>query len=337
MIAKLFADASERMADDVVRLAEQHGYKAVVSRSRGRGYSAVGITGKGDPALREKLSGQPGVETVVAPEAGCTLASRHFQPHDTVVRIGDLHIGGGDVAVIGGPAVYRSAAHMEAVAQQLRACGAHIMRGEFVLGNEAGMDVEGLEAMRRIAKAHRLATMVTPPGPAFVGQCAEYADIVAAGVRNMQNRDMHRELGSIGKPVLLRRSPGATCDEWLRSAEYIVAAGNAQVILLERGIRTFETRTGDTPDVSAVPVLQALTHLPVFGDATYAAARPELIEPLARAYTAAGASGLFVGFDTLDGSRLALDPQRLGRLLADVRGIAAIVRSKEGIAHDTAI
>lgn len=331
MIAKLSADASEHMGDDVVRLAEEHGYKAAVSRSRD--CAAVGITGKGEPALREKLAGLPGVEAVIVPEAGCTLASRHFQPYDTVIRIGDLHIGGGGVSIIGGPSAYRSAAHMEAVAQQLSACGAHIMRGEFVLGNEAGMDVEGMEAMRRIAKAHRLATMITPPSPAFVGQCAEYADIVAAGVRNMQNRDMHRELGSIGKPVLLRRSPGATCDEWLRSAEYIVAAGNAQVILLERGIRTFEPRTGDTPDVSAVPVLSALSHLPVFGDATYAAARPELIEPLARAYAAAGASGLFVGFDTLDGGKLALDPQRFGRLVADVRGIAEIVRGKEGVVH----
>ncbi|GAA3408665.1 N-acetylneuraminate synthase family protein [Paenibacillus hodogayensis] len=261
--------------------------------------------------------------------------SRSRKPDNTVIRIRDTTIGGDALSVIGGPSEYKSREQLEEVARLLKASGAHILRGEFVLGVEEGMDIEGLQTLRDVAHRHGLLAMTPVPSSQHVQVCAEYADILAVGVRNMQNRDLLHHLGKTDKAVLLRRGLSATYRDLLRCADFILERGNPNVILLERGIRTFETYTSNTLDIAAIPALQTLSHLPVFADPTHAPGRREMVGPLSKAVVAAGASGIFIELDldddNQDGERdIALSAREWSRLAFDLESLAPIVGKTYG-------
>jgi 3-deoxy-7-phosphoheptulonate synthase len=295
VIILLSKQVSDVRLTELCQLGASEGFRTAVSHNEA--CSAIALYGKGNPELAARLQVMEDVSEVVLFKKPYPLSSRQFQPHDTLITAGDITLGADQLTVIAGPGKARTPEQWREIAAALRASGVQIMRGEFVVGNEEGMDLEGLRAFREAAMEYGLLTMATVPGPAYVEQTAQYADIIAAGVRNMQNRDLHRELGDCGKPVILRRSLSATYEEFLNAAEYIVACGNKDVMLMERGIRTFEPYTSQTLDIGAIPALQSLSHLPVIVDATHASGRSDMIEPLTRAAVAAGASGVFIGFD----------------------------------------
>lgn len=328
MIALLSKNVTNKRLAEICQTIADNGFKTSVSHNDD--YIAIGIYGKGNAELAERIRGMDDVNKVIPFKKPYPLVSRQFQPHNTIIAVKGLTIGADQLAVIGGPGKAKTPEQWREVAEALRKSGVQIMRGEFVLGNEEGMDLEGLQAFQESASEFGLLTMTTVPGPAHVEITSQYVDIIAAGVRNMHNRDLHRELGDCGKPVILRRSLSATYDEFLNAAEYIVARGNADVILMERGIRTFEPYTSETLDIGAIPALQTLSHLHVIVDATHASGRSEMIEPLTRAAVAAGANGVFIGFDLPADQgeskpSLTLSGDRWNKLMLDLQSLAPIV------------
>ncbi|MBW7473364.1 3-deoxy-7-phosphoheptulonate synthase [Paenibacillus oenotherae] len=323
MIVITESQMTAQSRSEMMGLIEEYGFKAKQSPDLGQDVTA--LYGKGNKAVAERLRSLPDVKRVTAGKP-YTLADREYQRRNTVIRIGGLTIGSDSLAVIAGPGRVRSYEHLSAIASWMKRCGAQILRGEFVVGAEEGMDIDGLRMMKEVAQQYGLTTLTTVPGPRQVEQCAAYADILAVGVRNMQNRDLHNELGDLSHAVLLRRGLSATYADMLNAADYILQRGNPNVILLERGIRTYEPYTDSTLDIAAVPALQTLSHLPVFVDATHSAARGEMVVPLARAAVAAGASGVFLGFDLgdPDSSRLALAPEPFAELMRDFSTLAPV-------------
>lgn len=265
-------------------------------------------------------------------------SSRSVAPADTIIRVRDTVIGGQSISVIGGPSDSIPREQFEETARLLRMSGANILRGEFVLGVEEGMDVEGLKMLRDVAHSNGLLALTPVPSSQHTEVCAEHADILAVGVRNMQNRDLLHHLAKTGKCILLRRGLSATYRDLLGAADFILSRGNPNVILLERGIRTFESYTRNTLDIAAIPALQRLSHLPVFADPSHAPGRRELVNPLSKAVIAAGASGIFIELD-LDGERgdakgVALSPGQWSALGRDLTQLAPVVGKSYGAANE---
>ena len=227
------------------------------------------------------------------------LASREFHPEDTIIRIGDLTIGGNELQVMAGPCAVESREQMLEVAEMVKASGAKILRGGAFKPRTspysfAGLEEKGLQFMAEAREKTGLKIVSEVMDPRSVEMVAEYCDIVQIGARNMQNFNLLREVGKIRKPVLLKRGLSATIEEWIMAAEYVLAGGNEQVIFCERGIRTFETYTRNTLDISAVPIIKSLTHLPIIVDPSHGTGKWRLVEPMAKAAIAAGADGLMI-------------------------------------------
>ncbi|WP_046215504.1 3-deoxy-7-phosphoheptulonate synthase [Paenibacillus wulumuqiensis] len=334
MIAIVSKQAAREQLNRIVEVIEQEGVQAHVSHASD--HTVVGMIGTVKPALVERLQQLPGVEKVEKVSKSYKLASREFHPENTVIQIGDVKIGGGELVVMGGPCAVESAEQIDEIARLVKAAGGQVLRGGAFKPRTGpysfqGVGVEGLIMMAEAGKKHGLLTITEVMTPEYVDICAEYADILQVGTRNMQNFDLLRKLGEVRKPVLLKRGFSATYDELLNAAEYILAGGNPDVMLCERGIRTFESYTRNTLDLSAIPVLQHLSHLPVISDPSHGTGRRELVEPMTRASVAAGADGLIIEMHTDPDNSMTGDgvqslfPDQFARLLRELERLSPII------------
>jgi 3-deoxy-7-phosphoheptulonate synthase len=325
--------------------AEEAQIQSVINRLVGMGFTVhrstgvrhtvlggVGPVDDFDPADFEVMDGVKECHRIVSPYK---LASRYFKPAGTVVKIGDIEIGGNKVVTMAGPCSVETEEQIECAAQIVSNAGARVIRGGAFKPRSSpysfqGLGEEGLKIMRRAADRHGLLVVTEVMDQTQIPLLLEYADILQVGARNMQNFNLLRELGRIRKPILLKRGISATIEELLLSAEYILSGGNYEVILCERGIRTFETQTRNTFDVSAFPVLKRLTHLPVVGDPSHGTGKRDYVVPMARAAVAAGADGLIVEVHhdpdhaISDGAQ-TLRPEQFTEMMRQVRAIAAAI------------
>lgn len=335
MVVVMQEGASERQIEAVVARLVEMGMD--VHKSTGVERTVLGAVGHGQPeaALIEMMDG---VAEVVRISTPYKLASRTFKSEPTVVKVGDLRIGGDEVIVMAGPCSAESEPQVRATAAAVRRAGAKIFRGGAFKPRSSpysfqGMGEEGLRLLRDAANAENLALVSEVMDISQIELIERYCDIFQVGARNMQNFTLLRELGHRRKPVLLKRGISATIEEWLLSAEYILSGGNTDVILCERGIRTFETATRNTFDVSAIAMVKKLSHLPVIADPSHGAGRRDMVAPLARAAVAAGADGLIVEVHNdpdhaLSDGAQSMFPAQFDRLMAELRIIApAIGRS----------
>jgi 3-deoxy-7-phosphoheptulonate synthase len=309
-----------------------------VHRSTGALRTVLGAVGgqrQFDSRLLEVLDG---VQEVVRITEPYKLASRTFKPDNTVVVIDDLRIGGDEVVVMAGPCSAETDEQVEATAAAVRAAGAKVLRGGAFKPRSSpysfqGLGEEGLRMLRTAADRHNMKLVSEVMDISQLDLIEKYSHILQVGARNMQNFTLLRELGHTRTPVLLKRGISATIEEWLLSAEYILAGGNMNVMLCERGIRTFESYTRNTLDISAIPVVQKLSHLPVLVDPSHGTGRRDKVTPMARAAVAAGADGLLIEVHNdpdhaLSDGAQSLFPGQFDRLMAELRIIApAIGRS----------
>jgi len=288
-----------------------------VHRSDGIEHTILGVVGDRSRLDSRLFSVMPGVRDVLPVSTPYKLASRQFHPEDSRIRVGrDATIGGSEIVVIAGPCAVEDAGQIEAAAYFVAGCGAQILRGGAFKPRTSpyayqGLGAAGLHLLRRAADAHGLAVATEVMSVDQIEVVCEHADLLQVGARNMQNFPLLTALGKISKPVLLKRGMSATVQEWLMSAEYILAAGNPDVVLCERGIRTFETATRNTLDLSAVPVIKHLSHLPIVVDPSHGVGNRRFVAPMARAAVAAGADGIMVEVHPDPDRALSDGPQSL--------------------------
>jgi 3-deoxy-7-phosphoheptulonate synthase len=306
-----------------------------VHRSTGVVHTVLGGVGPVadfDPADFEVLDGVKECHRIVSPYK---LASRHFRPGGTIVKIKDVEIGGPNVVVMAGPCSIESRDQIEESAALVAKHGAKVIRGGAFKPRSSpysfqGMGEHGLQLIREAADRHGLLVISEVMDQTQIPLLQTYADILQVGARNMQNFNLLRQLGQLRKPILLKRGIAATIEELLLSAEYIMSGGNYEVILCERGIRTFETYTRNTMDISAIPVVKALSHLPIVGDPSHGTGRRDKVLPMARAAVAAGADGLLVEVHPdpdhamSDGAQ-SLGPQLYEEMMGQLRRIVAAI------------
>jgi 3-deoxy-7-phosphoheptulonate synthase len=337
MIAITSNKTSNERIQEIVQFIEKQGVQAHVSKGEDR--TVIGIIGQADPKLAEQLRQMSGVEQVVKISKSYKLASRDFHPADTVINIKGVEIGGEQLVVMGGPCAVETPEQIDEIARLVKAAGGQVLRGGAFKPRTGpysfqGVGVEGLIMMAEAGKKHGLLTITEVMTPEYVDVCAQYADILQVGTRNMQNFDLLRKLGTIQTPVLLKRGFSSTYDEFLNAAEYILAGGNPNVMLCERGIRTFETYTRNTLDLSAIPVLKQLSHLPVISDPSHGTGRRELVVPMTKASVAAGADGLIIEMHTDPDNSMTGDgvqslfPDQFAHLLSDLEKLAPLLGKK---------
>lgn len=337
MIAITSNMISDERIQEIVDHIESHGVQAHVSRGTDR--TVIGIIGKAEPTLVEQIRQMKGIEEVIKISKSYKLASRDFHPDDTIIELKGVRIGGDEIVIMGGPCAVESPEQIDEIAAIVKAAGGQILRGGAFKPRTGpysfqGIGVEGLIWMKEAAERHGLLTVTEVMSPQAVEIVAEHADIMQVGTRNAQNYDLLRELGTIQNPVLLKRGFSSTYDEFLNAAEYILAGGNPNVMLCERGIRTFETYTRNTLDLNAVPVLQQLSHLPVIVDPSHGTGRRELVDAMSKAAIAAGANGLIIEMHTdpdhsMTGDGVqSLFPDQFAKLLQDIEKLAPIVGKK---------
>ncbi len=328
--------ASDEQIQRVIAQLVEMGFD--VHRSTGALRTVIGAVGGNrqfDPRLVEVLEGVQEVLRITEPYK---LASRTFRPENTVITIDDVRIGGDEVVVMAGPCSAESEDQVEATAAAVKKAGAKVLRGGAFKPRSSpysfqGLGEEGLRLLRSAADRHNLKLVSEVMDVSQIEIVERYAHILQVGARNMQNFSLLRELGRVRTPVMLKRGISATIEEWLLSAEYILSGGNTNVMLCERGIRTFESYTRNTLDISAIPVVQQLSHLPVIVDPSHGTGRRDKVTPMARAAVAAGADGLIIEVHCdpdharSDGAQ-SLFPAQFDRLMAELRIIApAIGRS----------
>jgi 3-deoxy-7-phosphoheptulonate synthase len=285
-----------------------------------------------DPRLVEVL---PGVREVVVVSEPYKLAGRTFKTEDTVVDIAGVKVGASEVIAMAGPCSVESAEQVASVAKSVASSGARILRGGAFKPRTSpysfqGFGEEALKWMRAAADANGMAVVSEVMDPRQIEMMMRYVDCLQVGARNMQNFDLLKELGKVRKPVLLKRGLSATIEEWLLSAEYVLAGGNSQVVLCERGIRTFESYTRNTLDISAIPVVKKRSHLPIVVDPSHGTGRREKVIPMARAAVAAGADGLIIEVHNnpekaLSDGPQSLYPEQFDRLMGELRIIAPVL------------
>jgi 3-deoxy-7-phosphoheptulonate synthase len=297
MIVVMKVDSSQEEVHAVVNRIEELGLKGHISQ--GVEHAIVGVVGQIFPELRDRLELLPGVEEVIAVSKPYKLASREFHPQNTVVEVNGLAIGGGEIVIMAGPCAVEGEEQLLTTAQAVKAAGANILRGGAFKPSTSpyhfrGLGEEGLKLLAKAREETGMPVITEVMTPTDVELVAGYADILQIGTRNMQNFALLDEVGRINKPVLLKRGLSSTIQEWLLAAEYVLAQGNEQLILCERGIRTFETYTRNTMDISAIPIIKKVSHLPIVADPSHATGKWYLVTPLALAAVAAGADGLLI-------------------------------------------
>jgi 3-deoxy-7-phosphoheptulonate synthase len=335
MVVVMEERATEAQIEQVVANLVEQGMD--VHRSTGVNRTVLGVVGahRVDPALIEVMDGVFEVLRITEPYK---LASRTFKPEGTVVTIDDVRIGGDEVIVMAGPCSAENEEQVFTTAAAVKKAGAKIFRGGAFKPRSSpysfqGLGEEGLRMLREAADHENMKLVSEVMDVSQIDIVGRYSDIYQVGARNMQNFTLLRELGRTRKPVLLKRGIAATIEEWLLSAEYVLAGGNNDVILCERGIRTFESYTRNTLDISAIPVVKKLSHLPIITDPSHATGRRDKVAPMARASVAAGADGIIVEVHcnpdkALSDGAQSMFPAQFDRVMAELRIIApAIGRS----------
>jgi 3-deoxy-7-phosphoheptulonate synthase len=333
MLVVMQQGATEPQIQTVIDRMVAEGYD--VHRSTGVIHTVLGgVGGKTDVDLEmfEVMEGVKEAHRIASPYK---LASRNFNPGGTVVKVGGVSIGGDRVVVMAGPCSVESREQIDCIAQQVARAGASVIRGGAFKPRSSpysfqGLGSEGLQMLRAAADRNGLVVVSEVMDQTQIPLVAEYSDILQVGARNMQNYNLLRELGKLRTPVLLKRGISATIEELLLSAEYILAGGNYDVILCERGIRTFETYTRNTMDISAIPVVKKLSHLPMVADPSHGTGRRDKVAPMARAAVAAGADGLLIEVHpdpdhALSDGAQSLRPEQFEELMSQLRIIAPAV------------
>jgi 3-deoxy-7-phosphoheptulonate synthase len=336
MLVVMQEEAPEAQIETVINRLVEMGF--TVHRSTGVKHTLLGGVGPIDDFDTALLEAMEGVKECHRIVSSYKLANRSFKPGGTVIKLGDVEIGGLKVVTMGGPCSVESEKQMEDSADTVAGAGAQIIRGGAFKPRSSpysfqGMGEQGLQIMRKAADRRGLKVVSEVMDQTQIPLLIQYSDILQVGARNMQNFNLLRELGKTRKPILLKRGIAATIEELLLSAEYIMSGGNYEVMLCERGIRTFETATRNTMDISAFPVLKKLTHLPLIGDPSHGTGKRDYVLPMARAAVAAGADGLIVEVHpdpdhaVSDGAQ-TLRPDQFTEMVQQVRAIAkAIGRS----------
>ena len=330
MIVVMKTGASEEQIARVQKAIKERGFKD--HRILGEERAVVAVLGHVYPELVDELGVLEGVDSVVRISKPFKLASREVNPFNTVVRVGDVSIGDGNVVMMGGPCSVDTEENVITTARAVRDAGGHILRGGAFKPRSSpyafrGHGEKGLQMLAAAREETGLPIITEVMDPRDVELVAKYADILQLGARNMQNFTLLDEVGKAAKPVMLKRGLSGTIEEWLLAAEYILSHGNRDVILCERGIRTYETATRNTFDVNAIPLVKRLSHLPIFGDPSHATGAWYLVEPVGLAAVAAGADGLIVEVHpepdhALSDGAQSLTPKNFAKLVERTRTVA---------------
>lgn len=331
MVIVMKSGSSQAEIERVIERLTAMGFDA--HRSSGSERTVIGAVGGNAAAIDPReLQVLPGVKEVLKISKPYKLVSRSFREEPTIVEVGDVAIGGREVVLMAGPCGVESEEQIHIIAEHVAKAGAKILRGGAFKPRSSpysfqGLGGEGLRYLRSAADAHGLKTISEVMESSQLELMSEYVDIFQVGARNMQNFALLKALGRQRRPVLLKRGLSATIEEWLMSAEYIMAGGNHNVILCERGIRTFEPHSRNTFDISAFPIVQKLSHLPVIGDPSHAIGIRDKVAPLARAAVAAGADGLLIEVhhkpeEALSDGPQSLFPEQFETLVEQLRQIA---------------
>jgi 3-deoxy-7-phosphoheptulonate synthase len=333
MIIVLRANSTDREIDHVIERIKELGFKAHLSRGEHR--TVIGVIGDESKLQAEPLQAIPGVEQVLAVMKPFKLASREFNKRDTIVAVGKVKIGGGSLAMIAGPCAVESAPILDEIAKSIKEAGANILRGGAFKPRTSpytfqGLGEEGLRILRETGQKYQMPTVTEVMDPRQIPLVDKYADMFQIGARNMQNFDLLKEIGQTRKPVLLKRAMSATVKDLLMSAEYVLSEGNPNVVLCERGVRSFEDSTRNMLDMSAVPNVKGQSHLPIIVDPSHATGRPDLIPSMAWASVAAGADGVHVEVHSCPEKALsdgpqALLPPRYAELMHVLRKLAEVM------------
>jgi 3-deoxy-7-phosphoheptulonate synthase len=333
MIIVMRHGATAKQIADVVAKVESKGMR--VNISRGEETTIIGVIGDDRPIDRTQFEALDGVEKTVPILKPFKLASREMHPQDTLVPLDGLKVGGPKIAIIAGPCSVESREQILETAFAVKEAGAIALRGGAFKPRTSpysfqGMGEKGLELLAEAREATGLPVVTEAMSPEQVALVARYADVIQIGARNMQNYALLNSAGEAGRTVLLKRGMMATIEEWLMSAEYIMAQGNSRVILCERGIRTFEKYTRNTTDINAVPVIKQMSHLPVILDPSHGTGKWEYVTAVARAGIAAGADGLIIEVhphpeEALSDGAQSLRPEKFAQLVREVLRVAEAV------------
>ncbi len=333
MVISMRPDATEDQIEAVIRKLQELNLDS--HRSTGVNRTVIGAIGDISQIDTRDFEILEGVDEVVRISAPYKLASRQFKSNNTIIKVGEVEIGGREVVVIAGPCSIEDSKQIDKIARLVAASGARILRGGAFKPRTSpysfqGLGENGLKIMREAADKYNLAICSEIMDASQIGLMLNYVDILQVGARNMQNYTLLRSLSKLNKPVLLKRGLSATIEELLMSAEYILAGGNQEVILCERGIRTFETYTRNTMDICAIPVVQKLSHLPIIADPSHGTGIRDKVLPMARAAIAAGADGLIVEVHhdpdkaVSDGAQ-SLYPEQFDKLMKELEIIARAI------------
>jgi 3-deoxy-7-phosphoheptulonate synthase len=329
-------DTPEENIRHILKKLESKGLSANISRGTERTIiGVIGDTSKVTDDEEHAIKAMPGVENVLRILKPYKLASRDFQKKATIIDVDGVIIGGNKIQVMAGPCSVENRSNIVNIAEKVKAAGASILRGGAFKPRTSpyafqGLGEEGLKYLAEAKKKTGLPIITEVMDPRDLEVICEYTDIIQIGTRNMQNFRLLLEVGSVDKPVLLKRGQSATIKEWLMSAEYIMSRGNHNVMLCERGIRTFETATRNTLDLSAVPLLKQLTHLPVVVDPSHGVGKWDLVAPMSRAAVAVGADALIIEVHTnpeeaLSDGEQSLRPEMFEQLMAELKLVAKAV------------
>lgn len=337
MIIVMSLDTPQEMVDAVSQRIESHaGLKSQVFLGVER--IVVGVLGTIPPDLKDEIELMPGVAEVVPISKPYKMASREFHPDSSTVTVGDVVIGGPDPVIMAGPCSVEDEEQMVSTAKAVKAAGAKILRGGAYKPRTSpysfrGMGLEGLELLALARQETGLPIITEVMAPGDVDTVAKYSDILQIGARNMQNYSLLDAVGTVDKPVMVKRGLSASYEEWLLAAEYVMAGGNTRVMLCERGIRSFESFTRFTLDVAAIPVIKRLSHLPIIADPSHSTGKWYLVTPVALAAVAAGAHGLLIEVHPNPDAAKCDGPQSLtfenfDILMDQVHAVAGSVRQK---------
>ncbi len=336
MIIVMKPNATKENISNVVKKLESRGLRAHLSE--GEEVTIVGVIGEKKIIANLEMNMMDGVEKTVRITEKYKMVSRNFHPQNTIIKVGDVEIGGDELVVMAGPCSVESLDQIRETAQAVKNSGAKFLRGGAFKPRTSpydfqGLGEEGLKILRQAADEFNLKVITEVVDREDIALMEKYTDVIQVGARNMQNFQMLKALGKTNKPVLLKRGLSATISEWLNAAEYIMSGGNENVIFCERGIRTFETFTRNTLDLSAVAAIKELSHLPIIADPSHGTGRWQMVQPMARAAVAAGCDGLIIEvhphpeFALSDGDQ-SLTPKNFDRLMKDLKSIAEIMGRK---------
>lgn len=333
MIIVMKPNATDEQITNVVKKLEARGLKAHLSK--GEEVTIVGVIGDKKIIANLEMQMMDGVDKTVRITEKYKMVSRHFHPQDTIIKVGEVEIGGDNLVVMAGPCSVESLEQIRETAKAVKEGGAKFLRGGAFKPRTSpydfqGLGEDGLKILRQAADENGLKVITELVDKDDLAMFEEYVDVIQIGARNMQNFQMLKALGKSKKPVLLKRGLSATISEWLNAAEYIMSGGNEQVMFCERGIRTFETFTRNTMDLSAVVAIKELSHLPIIADPSHGTGRWQMVQAMARAAVAVGCDGLIIEVHphpevALSDGDQSLTPKNFAKLMVDLKPISNLM------------